>query len=67
MSLLKLREELEGRREKLCKSCRGFGYLNHNYRNKKEREKGTIASQNKFEVLLSRVIQCEVRERIIRR
>jgi len=56
MSSLKLREELKGRREKLCKSYRGFGYLNHNCRNKKEGEKGTIAPQNKFEVLLSRVI-----------
>jgi len=67
VSSLKLREELEGKREKLCKSCREFGYLNHNCRNKKKGEKGTIASQNKFEVLLSRVIQCEVSERIIRR
>jgi len=26
-SLVKLREELEGRREKLCFNCKGFGHL----------------------------------------
>ena len=30
-------------------------------------EKGKIISQNKFEMLMSRVMQCEVEERTIRR
>jgi len=65
--LAKLREELEGRREKLCRSCKGFGHLAQNCRNKKEGEKGTNVPQNKFEVLKSRVMQYGVREKMIRR
>jgi len=41
-SLTKLRKELEGRKEKLCFSCKRFGYLAQNYKNKKEAEKGVI-------------------------
>jgi len=48
-TLAKLREELEGRRGKLCRSCKGFRHLAHNCRNKKEGEKGTVVPQNKFE------------------
>ena len=66
-TLTKLREELEGRRGKLCKSCKGFGYLAQNCRKKIEGEKGKILSQNKFEILSSRVMQCEVEERTIKR
>jgi len=44
-----------------------FGYLAHNCRNKKKGEKGTVVPQNKFEVLKSRVMQCGVREKTIRR
>jgi len=64
--LAKLREELEGRREKLCFGCKGFGHLVQNCRKQKEAEKGVIIPQNKFEVLKSRVMQCGVEERIIR-
>ena len=66
-SLTKLRKELEGRRGRLCFSCKGFGHLAQNCRNKKEEGKGTIIPQNKFETLRSRVIQCGVEGRTIRR
>jgi len=65
-ALAKLREELEGRKGKLCRSCKGFGHLARNCRNKKKEEKGAEIPQNKFEVLKSRVIQCEVEERVVR-
>jgi len=41
-ALAKLREELEGRKEKLCRSCKRFGHLVRNCRNKREGEKGTV-------------------------
>jgi len=66
-ALAKLRAELEERRGKLCRCCKGFGHLTRNYRNKKEEEKGTIISQNKFEILKSKVMQCGVEEKTIRR
>jgi len=66
-TLTKLREELERRKGKLCFSCKKFGYLACNCRNNKEGEKGTTISQNKFEVLLSRVMQSGVKERTIKR
>jgi len=65
-SLTKLREELEGKRGKLCRRYKGFGHLAHN-RNKREGEKRTVTSQNKFEILRSRVMQCRVKERVVRR
>jgi len=65
-ALTKLREELEGRKGKLCKSCKGFRHLAQNCRNKKEGEKGAEMPQNKFEILKSRVMQCGVEERVVR-
>jgi len=65
-ALTKLREELEGRKEKLCRSCKGFGHLARNCRNRKEGEKGAEMPQNKFEVLKSRVMQCGVKEKVVR-
>jgi len=65
-ALTKLRAELEERRGKLCKRCKGFGHLARNCRKLKEEGKGTIVPQNKFEVLKSRVMQCGVEERIVR-
>ena len=66
-TLAKLREKLEGRKGKMCRSCKGSGYLACNCRNKKEGEKGTMVPQNKFEVLGSRMMQCGVKEKMIRR
>jgi len=66
-ALAKLRTELEGKRGKLCRCCKGFGHLTRNYRNKKKEEKETIISQNKFKILKSKVIQYGVEERTIRR
>jgi len=65
-ALAKLRVELEGRKGKLCKSCKGFGHLARNCRNRKEGEKGVEIPQNKFEVLRSRVMQCSVTEGVVR-
>jgi len=39
-ALAKLRVELEGRKGKLYRSCKGFRHLARNCRNKKEGEKG---------------------------
>jgi len=66
-ALTKLRAELEGRRGKLCRCCKRLGYLAHNCKNRKEKEKGTVIPQNKFEILKSRVMQCGVEKRTIRR
>jgi len=65
-ALAKLRAELEGRKGKLCRCYKKFGHLAQNCRNKRREEKGTVVPQNKFEVLKSRVMQCEVEEKTIR-
>jgi len=65
-ALAKLRVELERRKEKLCRSCKGFRHLAQNCRNRKGGEKGAEMPQNKFEVLKSRVMQCGVEEKAIR-
>jgi len=65
-ALAKLRVELEERKGKLCRSCKGSGHLARNCRNRKEGEKGAEMPQNKFEVLKSRVMQYGVEERTIR-
>jgi len=65
-ALAKLRVELEGRRGKLCRCCKGFGHLARNCKNRKEGEKGVEMPQNKFEVLRSRVMQCGVEEGVVR-
>jgi len=59
-SLTKLREELKERKGKLYFSCRKFRHLAQNCRNKGGEEKGEVISQNKFEMLSSRVIRCKV-------
>ena len=59
-TLAKLREKLEGRRGKLCRSYKGFGHLARNCRNRGGNKKGKVVPQNKFEILSSRVMRCEV-------
>jgi len=66
-ALAKLRAELEERKGKLCHCYKKFGYLAQNYRNKEEKKKREIISQNKFEVLKTRVMQYGKRGNIIRR
>ena len=55
-ALISLRAQLEGRREREYWSCRKFGHLVCNCRNEKEKTKGKPIPQNKFEVIVSRVI-----------
>jgi len=66
-ALASLRAKLEGKKEQECWNYKGFGHLAQNCRNKKGKEKRGTAPQNKFEVLTSRVMQCDVKERIIRK
>jgi len=56
-TLTKLRAELEERLGKLYYKYKKFGHLAHNCRNRREEEKRTSIPQNRFEVLLSRVIR----------
>jgi len=65
-ALTKLRVELEERKAKLCRSCKGFGHLAQNCRKKREEEKGVATPQNKFEILSSRVMQCGIERRIVK-
>jgi len=65
-ALAKLREKLEERKGKLCRSCKGFGHLARNCRNRKGGEKEAEMPQNKFEVLKSRVMQYGIEERAVR-
>jgi len=65
-ALAKLREELERRKRRLCKRCKGFGHLARGCRKLKEGVEGTVVPQNKFEVLKSRVMQCGIEERVVR-
>ena len=60
-ALAKLRAEIEGKKGRVCWGCRRFGHLVHNCRNMKE-AKGKPVSQNRFEVIVSRVMQCGVKE-----
>jgi len=62
-----LRARLKGKRERKYWSCKGFRYLAQNCRKQKEEKKRTVVLQNKFEILRNRIIQCEVKERTIRR
>ena len=63
-ALAKLRAELEEKRKKIYQCCKRFGHLACNYRNKKVKVKGKPISQNKFEMIASRVMQYRVREEV---
>jgi len=65
--LTSLRAKLEEKKEQECWDCKGFRHLAQNCRNKEGKEKRGTAPQNKFEVLSSRVMQYDVKERIIRK
>jgi len=66
-ALTKLRAEIEGKEGRICWRCKRFGHLAQNCTNKEGKEKRGTTPQNKFEVLSSRVMQCDVKERIIRK
>jgi len=51
-ALAKLRAELEGREERLCRYCGRFGHVAQKFRSRKEKMK-KINPQNRFEVLKS--------------
>jgi len=65
--LTSLRAKLEEKKERECWDCKGFRHLAQNCRNKEGKEKRGTAPQNKFEVLSSRVMQYDVKKRIIRK
>jgi len=66
-ALTSLRAKLEGKKEQECWNCKGFGHLAQNCRNKEGKEKRGTTPQNKFEVLSSRMMQCNVKEKMIRK
>ena len=60
-----LRAQLEERRERECWSYRKFRYLAHNCKTKKEeRKEKEEKPQNRYEILVTRVMQCEVRNEV---
>jgi len=61
-ALTSLRAKLKGKQERECWKCRGFRHQAQHCRNK-EKEKGKLTSQNKFEILASRVMRCGVKLR----
>jgi len=61
-ALAKLRAEIERREGRIYWRCRRFGDLAYNCRNIKK-AKGKPVPQNRFEVIVSRVMQCGVREK----
>jgi len=63
-TLAKLRAKLDGRERKKCFGCKGFGHLAHNCRKWREIEKRRSILHNKFEVLVSRVMRCGIREKV---
>jgi len=63
-TLARLKAELEGRRERICQCCRRFRHLACNCRNKNKEEKGKSILQNRFEVIVSRVMQYGMKEKV---
>ena len=62
-ALAKLRAELEERKGKICRCCKKFGHLAQNCRIRRGEEKRKVVSQNKFEMLSSRVMRCRMKLR----
>ena len=60
-TLAKLRAEIEKRKGRVCWRCRKFGHLARNCRNIRK-TKGKLVPQNRFEVIVSRVMQYGMRE-----
>jgi len=58
-ALASLRAKLEGKQERKCWKYRGFRHQAHHCR-KREEKKGKPTPQNKFEILVSRVMRCRV-------
>jgi len=63
-ALASLRAQLKGRREREYWSCRKFVYLAHNCRTKKEEKEKREKPQNRYEMLVTRVMQCGVRNEV---
>jgi len=66
-TLTKLRAEIEGREERMYWEYRKFGHLAYNCRNKEEVTKRRLIPQNKFEMIVSRVMQYRVKEVKVRK
>jgi len=60
-TLAKLRAELEGREERICRRCGRFGHLARKWRSGEEQRKEKVVT-NRFEALGNRVMQCGVKE-----
>ena len=58
----KTRSELEGREGRKCRRCKQFGHLAKNCRSKGGRVEEKKKTTNRFETLVSRVMQYGVRE-----
>ena len=63
-ALTKLRAEIKEREGRMYWEYRKFRHLAHNCRNKKKEAKGKLVPQNKFEVIVSKVMQCGVKEEV---
>jgi len=55
------RVQLERRQERECWSCRKFRHLACNCRTKKGKKEKKEKSQNRYEILAVRIMQCRLR------
>jgi len=63
-ALASLRAQLERRQKRECWSCRKFRHLVYNCRTKKGEKKKKEKSQNRYEMLVARVMQCRVKDKV---